>query len=82
MSRLGDGGHDRCSMGPKPSLERVFFSLKPPFLRGFHGAFLASNVTKVTGISGWNCSYGSMRSEGHIGCLDLVMGPLPGAQWA
>ena len=33
-SRFGDGGHARCSMGPKPSLERVFFSLKSPCLRG------------------------------------------------
>ena len=34
-SRFGDGGPDRCSMGPKRSLERVVFSLKPaPFLRG------------------------------------------------
>ena len=33
-SRFGDGGPERCSMGPKPSLERVFFSLKSPFLRG------------------------------------------------
>ena len=32
-SRFGDGGHVRCSMGPKRSLERVFFSLKSPFLR-------------------------------------------------
>ena len=34
MSRFGDGGPARCSMGPKPSLERVFFSLKSPVLRG------------------------------------------------
>ena len=34
MSRFGDGGPARCSMGPKQSLERVFFSLKSPFLRG------------------------------------------------
>ena len=34
MSRSGDGGPERCSMGPKPSFERVFFSLKSPFLRG------------------------------------------------
>ena len=33
-SRFGDGGLDRCSMGPKRSLERVFFSLKSPCLRG------------------------------------------------
>ena len=37
MSRFGDGGHAGCSivsMGPKQKLERVFFSLKSPFLRG------------------------------------------------
>ena len=34
MSRFGDGRHDRCSLGPKRSLERVFFRLKSPFLRG------------------------------------------------
>ena len=34
MSSFGDGGHARCSMGPKRLLERVVFSLKLPFLRG------------------------------------------------
>ena len=38
MSRFGDGGPDSCSisMGPKQwlEIERVFFSLKSPFLRG------------------------------------------------
>ena len=34
MSSFGDGGPDRCSTCPKPSLERVFFSLKSPVLRG------------------------------------------------
>ena len=34
MSRFGDGVPARCSMSPKPSLDRVFFSLKSPFLRG------------------------------------------------
>ena len=33
-SRFGDEGHERCSLSPKQSLERVFFSLKSPFLRG------------------------------------------------
>ena len=33
-SRFSDGGPDRCSFGPKRSLERVVFSLKSPFLRG------------------------------------------------
>ena len=35
LSSVGDVGPDRCSMSPKPSLERVFFSLKSPCLRGF-----------------------------------------------
>ena len=80
-SIFGDGGHYRYSMGPKPSLERVFFSPKSPVLRGFRGTFLASNVTKGAVISGWNGSYGSMGPVGHVRCLDLVMGALTGAQW-
>ena len=47
---------------------------------GFSGKFLASNVTQKTVISGWNGLDGSMGPGGHIKCLDLVMGPLPGAQ--
>ena len=43
--------------------------------------FLASNVTQVTVISGWNGSYGSMGPKGHGRRLDLVMGAMPGAQW-
>ena len=35
MSRFGDGGHDRCSMGPNVgSLERASFSPKLPCLWG------------------------------------------------
>ena len=34
IPRFGDGDHARCSMGSTLSLERVFFSLKSPFLRG------------------------------------------------
>ena len=62
MSRFGDGAPARCSMGLKRLLERVFFSLKSPFLRGLivKFKFLASNVTKVAGISGWNGSYRSI----------------------
>ena len=33
-SRFGGGVHARCSMSPKRLLERVFFSLKSPCLRG------------------------------------------------
>ena len=36
--------------------------------------FLASNVTHVAGIIGWNGSYGSMGPEGNVRHLDLVMG--------
>ena len=43
--------------------------------------FLASNVTKVAGISGWNGLDESMGPVGNVRCLDLVMGDLPGAQW-
>ena len=43
--------------------------------------FLASNVTKVAVISGWNGLDGSMGPGGHVRCLDLVMRDLPGAQW-
>ena len=76
-STFGDGGYDRCSMsmGPKQSLERVCFNLKSPYLRGLCGMFLASNVTHVALISGWNGSYGSMGPGGHLRHLDLVMGP-------
>ena len=34
---------------------------------------MASNVTKVTVISGWNGWYGSMGPKGHVRGLDLVM---------
>ena len=45
------------------------------------GTFMASNVPKVTVISGWNGSDRSMGPGGHVQSLDLVMGDLPGAQW-
>ena len=80
-SRFGDGGHARCSMGPKRSLERVFFSLKSPCLRGFNGTFLASNVIQVTVISGWNDLYESMGTKGHVGHLASVIGSMPSPQW-
>ena len=44
--------------------------------------FLASNVTQMALISGWKGSYGSMGPEEHVRRLDLVIGALPGAQWA
>ena len=68
MSRFGDGGHDRCSMCLKRLLDRVFFSLKSPFLRGVSGTFMASNVTKVAviEISGW------IGLDGSMGCLGYV----------
>ena len=66
---------------PKPSLEKVTFTLKSPVLRGFSGTFLASNVTELAVISGSNGLDGSMGPGGHARYLDLVMGDLPGAQW-
>jgi len=80
-SRFGDGGPERCSMGPKPLFERVFFSLKSPFLRGGQRHVHGLNVTKVAGISGWNGSCGSIGPIVHGRRLDLVMGAMPGAQW-
>ena len=43
--------------------------------------FLASNVTKVAVISGWNGLDESMGPVGHDRRLYLVMGAMPGAQW-
>ena len=43
--------------------------------------FLASNITQVTVISGWNDSYGSMGPKGHVEHLDLVMGAMSSPQW-
>ena len=68
-------------MGPKQSHERIFFSLKSPFLRGVERHVLASDETKVAVISGWNGSYASMGPVGYVRHLDLVMGGMPGAQW-
>ena len=48
---------------------------------GFSGTFMASNVTKVAGISGWNGLDGSMGPGGHVRYLDLETGAMPGAQW-
>ena len=42
---------------------------------------LASNVTHVAVMCGWNGLYGSMGFGGHIRRLDLVMGAMTGAQW-
>ena len=75
MSIFGDGGPARCSMGPNRSLRRVFFR------EWFSGTFLASNVTKEAVISGWNGLDGSMGPGGHVRCLDLGMGDLPGAHF-
>ena len=47
---------------------------------GFSDTFLASNVTQVAVISGWNGSYGSMGPRGHTRRLEQVMGAVPGAQ--
>ena len=80
MSIFGDGGHARCSMGPKSSLERVFFSLKTPFLF-LSGTFLTSNVSRVAVISCWNGLYGTMGPKEHDRHLDLLMGAMPETQW-
>ena len=81
MSGFRDGAPARCSMGPKLSLERVFFSIKSPFLRGIEWYILGLHVTKVAVISGWNDSHGSMGPEGHARRLDLVMEAMTGAKW-
>ena len=39
---------------------------------------LASNVTHVAGISGWNGSYGPIGPGKHVRCLDFMMRALPG----
>ena len=44
-------------------------------------SYLASNITQVAVISGWNGSYGSMRPGGHITHLAAVIGGIPDAQW-
>ena len=64
-----------------PSLKGILFGLKSQCLRWVGGTLLASNITQVAGISGWNGSYGSMGPEGHIWGLDLVIRATPGAQW-
>ena len=56
-SRIGDGGHVRCSMGPNRSLKRVFISLKSHVWEEISSTFLASNFTHMTAMSGWNGSY-------------------------
>ena len=76
-SRLGDGGRARCSMGPKQSLERVFFSLKSPFLRGVQRHVLNLQCHQRgcdfwLGWSGWiNGTWGACRTSsfgdgGHV----------------
>ena len=76
MSRFGDGGPARCSIGPKLSLERVFYSLKSPCLRGVERHILGLKCR----ICGWNGVDGSMGPGEHIHSLDLVMEAMPGAQ--
>ena len=78
---FGDGGPDRCSLGPKRSLERVLLSLKSPFLRGVERYVLGLQCDQSDCNSGWNGSYGSMGPEGYITCVDLVMRAMPGAHW-
>ena len=70
-------------MGPKQSLEWVFFCLKSPaFLVGVERQVLGVQyVTKVVAISDWNGLYDSMRPGSHRRSLDLVVGAIQGAQW-
>ena len=69
-------------MGPKPSLESVFYSLKSPYFGGgSSGMFMASNVVQVTVISGWNGLGASMGPGGHIQSLDLVIGAMKRPRW-
>ena len=54
MPRLGNLGHARHSMGPKRSLERVFFSLKSP-CRSRRGVQVQRHVLVLQcHPSGWN----------------------------
>ena len=69
-------------MGPKRSLEKIFFSPKKPCLRGvLRGTFLSPNITQVAAISVWNDSYGSMGPLGHVRHLVLVMGAMTSPWW-
>ena len=68
-------------MGPKRSLERAFFSLKSPCLRGGQRTFLASNITQMAVISGCNDSYGSIRPLEHVGHLMSAMGAIASPRW-
>ena len=81
MPRFGDGGLGRCSMGPKRSLECVFFSLKSSSLRAVQWHVLSLQYHQVAVITGWNGLFRSMGQAGHVRHLDLVMGAMRGAQW-
>ena len=81
--RFGDGGYDRCSMGPKRSLERVLFSLKSPFLRGVqrhvlslqcHQSGCNFSLEWFGWVNGtwWTCQTSRFGSGGHARCS---MGP-------
>ena len=82
MSRFGDGGHARCSMGLKRSLERIFFSLKFLFLRrGFERHVLGLQCHSHDCTFDRNDLYRSMGPGGHVKHLDFVIVAMSGAQW-
>ena len=79
MSRFGDGGHARCSMGPTRSLERVFFSLKSPFHNGVQRHILSLQCHQrgcyfwlewFGWLNGtwWTCQMSRFGDGGHVRC--------------
>ena len=83
MSRFGDEGPARCSMGPKQSLGRILLSLKSPFLRGVQRHMLGlqcrqSGCNFWLGWFGWiNRAWGTcqMSTFGDGGPARFSMGP-------
>ena len=89
---MGPVGHVRriaLVMGAMPSHQWVpnggwrwsFLAENPHVGREAQCPLMAYIGTKVTVISDWNGSYESMGPYGHVRCLELVMGAMPGAQW-
>ena len=79
--RFGDGGHARCSMGSKRSLERIFFSLKSPCLGRFQRHVLGLQCHSNDCTFDRNDLYRSMGPGGHVKHLVFVMMAMSGAQW-
>ena len=85
---FGDGTHARCSMGPKQSLERVFFSRKSPCRRGVERHVLVLQchpsgcnlwLEWFVGINGTNgtCQTSRYGDEGHDKPSQMVAGGGP-----